>query len=241
MTFDWSAEQQAARDAAQSFARDRLAPVAAAIDESGVLSSELLRDLQAMTARSRHDAVALVGVVEELATVSAAAAAASELGSSGSDAPPALAGLRGFVAPRASDLRGRLVMAAVALGIGRAAVNAALETLRESARRSQDQEKPHWAVADAATGVAAALALTLQAAQAMSGDADAAGAVAMAKLAANKAAQQAVDTALRVTGPEGFARGTLLERLSRDAQAVSLLYGTEEDLRATAAGAVLPG
>jgi alkylation response protein AidB-like acyl-CoA dehydrogenase len=237
MTFELSLEQQAARDAAAAFARDHLAAAAMAIDEAGRVGGELLEQMQPVAA-ARDDQVMLVTVVEELAAVSPGAAAASALGGATNDTPAP--GLRGFVASSAGDDHGRLVMAAVALGIGRAAVTAALETLRESARHSQDQEKPHWAVADAATEVAAARMLTLRAAQTIGDDA-AAGFVALAKLAASRAAQVAVDVALRVTGPQGFARGALLERLSRDARAVALLLGTEEDLRAVAANALLPG
>lgn len=239
MTFELSPEQQAARDTAQAFARDRLAPAASAIDESGNIDGSLLQQMQPLIAEAHADAVRLVTVVEELAVVSAGAAAASVFGALVKDS--VAPGLRGSISSTASDPRSRLVMAAVALGIGRAAVAAAIDTLRESARQSQDQEKPHWAVADAATEVAAARVLTLQAAQTMDDENAAAGFVAIAKLAAARAAQLAVDVALRVTGPQGFARGTLLERLSRDARAVALLLGTEEDLRAAAATALLPG
>jgi hypothetical protein len=239
MTFELSAQQAAARDAAAVFARERLAAVAATIDQSANIPSDLLRDLAAMTGRASDDAVALVSVVEQLATESAAAAAASALGSAIGAA--AGTGLRGFTPQSEGDTRGRLVIAAVALGIGRAAIDAALRTLRESARQSQDQEKPHWAVADAATEVMAARALTQSAAQETGNETQAAGIVAMAKLAASRAAQQAVDVAFRVLGPEALACGSLLERLSRDARAVSLIFGTEEDLRATAAAAMLPG
>lgn len=239
MTFELSAEQRAARDAAQAFARDRLAAAASTIDESDSIAGDLLQEVQKIAAEARQDAVALVTVVEEIASVSAAAAAAGVLGSK--TTAPGSPGLRGFHAAGTGDTRSRLVMAAVALGIGRAALTAALDTLRESARQSQDQEKPHWAVADAATEIAAARVLTLHAAQTLSDEQAAAGFVAMAKLAAARAAQLAVDVALRVTGPQGFARGALLERLSRDARAVALLLGTEEDLRAVAANALFPG
>jgi alkylation response protein AidB-like acyl-CoA dehydrogenase len=67
------------------------------------------------------------------------------------------------------------------------------------------------------------------------------GLIAMAKLAATRAALQAVETALRITGPEGFVRGALLERLMRDARALTLMMGNEDELRAIAAQAVLPG
>jgi alkylation response protein AidB-like acyl-CoA dehydrogenase len=239
MTFELSPEQQAARDAAQAFARDRLASAAPQIDESGNIAGELLQEVRRLAGDLRHDAVTLVTVVEELASASAAAAAAGVLGTKTNEA--AAPGLRGFHATGAGDARSRLVMAAVALGIGRAALTAAIDTLRESARQSHDQDKPHWAVADAATEVAAARVLTLHAAQTIGDEDAAAGFVAMAKLTAARAAQMAVDVALRITGPPGFARGALLERLSRDARAVALLLGTEEDLRAVAANALFPG
>lgn len=239
MMFELSPEQRAARDRAQAFARGQLAQAAAAIDESGRIDASLLQQMQPIIGAAAGDAVLLVTVVEELAVASAGAAAASVLGSHSNDT--SAPGLRGCVPSSSSDARKRLVMAAVAVGIGRAALTAALDTLRESARQSQDQEKPHWAVADAATEIAAARVLTLQAAQAIGDDEAAAGVVAMAKLTAARAAQAAVDVALRITGPQGFARGALLERLSRDARAVALLLGTEEDLRAAAANALFPG
>jgi acyl-CoA dehydrogenase len=94
-------------------------------------------------------------------------------------------------------------------------------------------------VADAATEAEAARMLTLNAAQQLN-DAKADAFAAMAKLAATRAAQQAVDAALRIAGVEAVTRGTLLERLTRDVRALSLVMGTEEDLRATAAQALLP-
>jgi alkylation response protein AidB-like acyl-CoA dehydrogenase len=238
MTFELSTEQQAARAAAQAFARDRLAAVAQQIDEGGRIADELLQDVERIVQVAHGDAVTLVTVVEEIAKASAAVAAVGALGTRNHEA--IAPGLRGFHGNGAGDVRARLVMAAVALGIGQAALGMALDTLRQSARHSHDQEKPHWAVADAATEIAAARVLTLHAAQTMRDQADAEGFVAMAKLAAARAAQLAVDVALRVTGPQGFTRGGLLERLSRDARAVALLLGTEDDLRATAANEMFP-
>jgi alkylation response protein AidB-like acyl-CoA dehydrogenase len=240
MTFEFSSEQQAIQKEAQAFSRERLPPMADVIEDTAAISHDLVRDLQAVAARAGNDAVALVIVVEELATASAAAAAASTLPPATSAGGAILSGLRGFGAPRIADTRARLVMAAVALGIGRAAVTSALENLRESARRCEDQEKPHWAVADAATELAAASMLTLQAAQTMNQDTESGGHVAMAKLAATRAAHQAVDVALRVVGPDALVKGSLLERLTRDVRAVSLIAGSEEELRALAAEAVLP-
>ena len=179
--------------------------------------------------------------VEELAIASAAAAAASALEPAARSAGADAVGLRGFRAADVADPRGRLVFAAVATGIGRAAIREALRVLRGAARGGDEPEKPHWVVADAATEVEAGRVLTLQAAQAVAGGGEASGAVAMAKLAATRAAQHAVDAALRIAGPDGFSRGTVVERLTRDVRAVSLLMGTEEELRAAVAQAVLQG
>jgi alkylation response protein AidB-like acyl-CoA dehydrogenase len=62
----------------------------------------------------------------------------------------------------------------------------------------------------------------------------------MARLTASRAAQHAVDAALRMTGADGLREGAMLERLARDVRAVALLLGTEEDQRAAVAAGVLP-
>jgi alkylation response protein AidB-like acyl-CoA dehydrogenase len=242
MTFALNPEQEEARARAQAFARDHLAAHAAVIDEEGVIAGELLRELQATVGAASADSTALVVAVEELATVSAAAAAASALGQNSQSAPVAEAsGLRGMPEPSVDDARGRLIFAAVALGVARAAVKAALNVLRDAAPGASDQEKPHWVMADAATEVEAARMLTLQAAQAFGEPSAAEGRVAMAKLAATRAAAAAVDAAVRIVGTDALSRGALLERLSRDVRALSLMMGSEEDLRATAAQSLLPG
>jgi alkylation response protein AidB-like acyl-CoA dehydrogenase len=242
MTFELTADQQTAREHARTFAQERLAVNAASIDEQGAIAADVLRELHASLAHAGGDATALVVVVEELAAVSAAAAAAGALGQAAhASTIPEAAGLRGLAGPVAADARGRLIFAAVACGVGRAAIDAALDVLRETAPGAQDQEKPHWVVADAATEVEAARMLTLHAAQGFGDRTNADALVAIAKLAATRAAEQAVDAALRVAGPDAFVRGTLLERLTRDVRALTLLMGTEEELRATAAQAVLPG
>lgn len=241
MTFELSSEQQAARDRARAFAQERVSAVARAVDETAAIPADLLRELQDVAGVPGADATTLVLTTEELAAVSPAVAAAGALGQANAgsidrDRP----GLRGLAVPPSVDARARLVLAAVALGIGRAAIDTALSIIRDNPRSTHDQEKPHWVVADAATTVEAARVLVLQAAQAMDGNGEAGGPVAMAKLAAAIAANQAIEAALRVAGPEGFTRGTLLERLSRDVRAVALLMGTEEELRATAAQSLLP-
>ena len=135
MTFELSEQQQAARDRARGFAEDRLAPVAASIDDSATIPADVLGELRAVAETSSADATTVVVSVEELAIASAAAAAASALEPAARSAGADAVGLRGFRAADVADPRGRLVFAAVATGIGRAAIREALRVLRGSGAR----------------------------------------------------------------------------------------------------------
>jgi alkylation response protein AidB-like acyl-CoA dehydrogenase len=150
-----------------------------------------------------------------------------------------VSGLRG--APALDDSpRAQLVLAAVALGLGRSALQNALSDLAAAAANpGRNSEKPHWVVADVATELDAARLLTYKAAQ-TGGHGGSDTAIAMARLTASAAAQDAVDAALRIAGPDGFQENTILERLARDVRAVALLLGTEEQMRTTVAEGLLP-
>lgn len=237
MTFELSAEQQNARDQARAFATAHLRSHAAEFDRTATLPPDLTRNSAALLAG--RDAVATVIAIEELAVASATVALAAATPVQKAAAPLGLSGLRGAVLPEASA-RGVLVLAGAALGIGRAAIEAALTEIREaSATPGKDGEKPHWVVADAATELQAARMLTLSAAQAIdrgAGETE----VALARLMACAAARTAVEAALRVAGPAGLREGSELERLSRDVRAVGLVLGGEEEQRARAAEGLLP-
>jgi alkylation response protein AidB-like acyl-CoA dehydrogenase len=229
MMFELSPAQAAGRDQARRFA-EGVSAQAAVIDRDGTLPPDLARDARALAS---DDAVTTVVAVEEVAAASAAVASA--IGSAAAGSAPGLSGLRGAVSLEDSP-RTQLVLAGVALGVGRAAVDAALAELRESNRTpGADVEKPHWAVADAATELEAARLLTYKAAQ-TSSDAD----IAIARLMATAAATRAVDTAIRVIGPRALVDGSTMERLSRDVRALAVLAGTEEAQRAAAAEGLLP-
>lgn len=228
MMFELSPEQVAARDKARAFA-GTLAGQAAEIDASAVVPADVAREVTAMSAGHLST---LVLAVEEIAAASPAAATSAVAASGGSAL--AMTGLRGAFAVEAST-RGHLALAAVALGIGRAAVEAALRELRDAAAGARDVEKPHWVVADAATELDAARLLTYKAAQ-TGADAD----VALARLMASAAAARAVDAAVRVVGQGSLMQGSEVERLARDVRAVSVLVGTEEDQRTVAAEGLLP-
>jgi alkylation response protein AidB-like acyl-CoA dehydrogenase len=228
MTFQLSDEHAAVRDKARAYA-ETLQRQAADIDRTAKLPDGMAREVRAMTA---GDALAMVVTVEEIAAVSAAVAAhaaaatdAIALGSSG---------LRGAPEPEASP-RAHLVLAAVALGLGRASLHAALAELRQSRPAGTDIERPHWVVSDLATEIDAARLLTYKAAHTMN-ETD----VAMARLMATAAAARAAEGAVRILGAEAVNAGHVIERVSRDVRTVSVVLGTEEDQRAVAADGLFP-
>ena len=228
MTFELSAEYLATRDQARALVVTVLAQ-AAEIDRTSSVPAELSRQLTALVS---DDRLAVVVAIEEIAVASAAAAVGVAAGES--SRPLGLAGLRGASAPDDSP-NAQLALAAVALGVGRAAIESALADLRQASAAPADVDKPQWVVADAATDLDAARLLTYQAAKTMS-DVD----IALARLLATGAAHRAVDAALRVAGASALADGRALERLSRDVRVLSVLLGTEENQRAIAAEGLLP-
>lgn len=126
--------------------------------------------------------------------------------------------------PQPNYIRARLIAAAVALGVGRAAIRHTIESMKKAGvKPGPDETVPHWAFADGATEVAAARMLTYNAAQMLDRGEDAEDAISRAQSFAANAAQRAVDAAIRVVGLAGLSRGSLLERLSRDAQTLQVI------------------
>jgi alkylation response protein AidB-like acyl-CoA dehydrogenase len=229
MTFELSQTHAAARDRARAYAQ-AVAHQAAEFDRAGAVPSSVARDIGTL---GNDDLLALVVVVEEIAAASAAVAAL--LAGSADAQSLRLSGLRGAKEVEPSP-RAQLVLAAVALGIGKAAIDEALAELRRTNKLpGADVEKPHWVVADVATELEAARLLTYKAAGTTT-DAD----IALARLMTATAAMRAVDAAVRVLGAAALVEGTIVERLARDVRAVSVLLGTEEDQRALAAEGLLP-
>lgn len=226
MTFELSAEALRARDQARALA-EAIRPQASEIDRTAAIPAELSRALASL---GSSDSMATVVMVEEIASASGAASTGLLAGKDGGAL--GLTGLRGSSGPDDSP-RAQLALAAVALGVGRAALEAALEGVRQSA--ASDVEKPQWVVADVATDLDAARLLTYKAAGTMT-NAD----IALARLQASAAAERAVDVAVRVVGAGALTAGSALDRLSRDVRVLSVLLGTEEDHRAVAAEALLP-
>ena len=87
-----------------------------------------------------------------------------------------------------------------------------------------DETAPHWALADGATEVAAARLLTYSAAQMLDRGENAEDADHAARRCSRPTPRErAVDAAIRVEGATGYAKGGLLERLSRDARTLQVI------------------
>lgn len=130
---------------------------------------------------------------------------------------------------RAASRTGRLGVAAVALGIAQAALDHALgyAAEREQFRtKLRDFDAIRFKLADMATNITAARALLLEAAQQ-----DSATAAAMAKVLGSRTAMQVTTEAVQVYGGYGYMRDYPVEKLMRDARAMGLLQGADEQLR----------
>jgi hypothetical protein len=126
--------------------------------------------------------------------------------------------------PPSNHVRARLIAAAVALGVGRAAVRHALASMKKNdVRPGPDTTVPHWALADGATDVEAARLFTYSAAQSLDRGEHSESLIARALDFASQAAQRAVDAAIRIEGAAGYTKGSLLERLSRDARTLQVI------------------
>jgi hypothetical protein len=139
---------------------------------------------------------------------------------------PGLEGSEAAIAsiPESNRIRAKLLAAAVALGVGRAAIEHALDSMRTSGvKPGPDETAPHWAIADGATDVAAARLLTYHAAQMLDRGESAEAAITRALNFAANAAERAVESAIRVVGAAGFTRGGILDRLSRDARTLQVI------------------
>jgi alkylation response protein AidB-like acyl-CoA dehydrogenase len=129
---------------------------------------------------------------------------------------------------------GRVAIAAQALGIGRAALDHAIAhaKLREQfGRPIASFEAIQFMIADVATELDAARMLMWKAATIKDQRDDGLIESSMAKLAASEAAHRAADKAMQVLASAGYRRGSLAERLFRDARAAEIYQGTSEAQR----------
>lgn len=240
MTFDFTPEQHALAKKTRDVAASIGDGVANVIDTLGSVPEDVSKALKAQSLRHVFEqgvTHALI-VIEELAAVSAGLAAHVGFESATGSVerktviPQALPGLRSSevqlaaveVGSDETRAKGRLAAAAIALGVGRAAVQHAIAAMKKlDVKPGPLTETPHWALADGATDVEAARLLTYSAAQSFDRREESNDLIARALEFASKAAQRAVDAAIRVEGSGGYTKGGLLERLSRDARTLQVI------------------
>ena len=126
---------------------------------------------------------------------------------------------------------GRIGVAALSLGIARAAMDKAKDYVKERRQFGQaiaDFQGVQWMIADRETEIEAARLLILQAAAKKDRREPFAREASMAKLHASETAHRATDTALQLFGGAGYIRETGLERHARDARILRIYEGTSE-------------
>jgi alkylation response protein AidB-like acyl-CoA dehydrogenase len=126
---------------------------------------------------------------------------------------------------------GRIGVAALSLGIARAAMDAAKAHIRERKQFGQalaEFQGLQWMIADRETDIEAAKLLILSAAHAKDERRPFAKQASMAKLFASEAAHRATDTAIQLLGGAGYCRDHPVERLARDARITRIYEGTSE-------------
>jgi butyryl-CoA dehydrogenase len=139
---------------------------------------------------------------------------------------------------------GRVAIASQALGIGDAAIQAAIAHAKQREQFGQpiaNYQAIQWMLADMATELDAARMLTFKAAAAKDRQEKSATEASMAKLAASEAAHKAADKAMQILASAGYRRGSVVERLFRDVRATEIYQGTSEAQRMIIAASVLAG
>jgi alkylation response protein AidB-like acyl-CoA dehydrogenase len=149
---------------------------------------------------------------------------------------------RGFrVAMQALD-GGRIGVAAQAVGIAQAALEAAARYARERVQFDQpigEFQAIQWMLADMAAEIDAARLLTLRAAWLKDQGVPCSPQASMAKLIASKTARVAADRAVQVHGGYGYTKEYPVERFYRDAKVTELYEGTSEIQRIVIANSIL--
>jgi butyryl-CoA dehydrogenase len=158
--------------------------------------------------------------------------AANRLGDEGQGFRIAMAALDG----------GRIGIAAQAVGIGRAALEASLAYARE--RRSfgvpiGQHQMVQWMLADMATSVDAARLLTWRAATLKDRGRPYGPAASMAKLLASETAMRVATDAIQVHGGYGYVKDYPVERFFRDAKITQIYEGTSQIQRLVIARSLL--
>ncbi|MCX7340812.1 MAG: acyl-CoA dehydrogenase family protein [Hyphomicrobiales bacterium] len=126
---------------------------------------------------------------------------------------------------------GRIGVAALSLGIARAAMDAAKAYARERKQFGQaivDFQGLQWMIADREVDLQASRLMIMDAAAKKDRGEPFAKEASMAKLFASEAAHRATDTAIQIFGGAGYCRDYPVERYARDARITRIYEGTSE-------------
>jgi alkylation response protein AidB-like acyl-CoA dehydrogenase len=137
---------------------------------------------------------------------------------------------------------GRISIGAMALGLGRAALEASIAYAKERhqfGRPIAEFQAIQWMVADGATELDAARLLLYQAAYLEDQGKRFTKEAAMAKLFASEAAERACFNAIQIHGGYGYSREYPVERFYRDNRLTTIGEGTSEIQRLVIARQVL--
>jgi hypothetical protein len=149
---------------------------------------------------------------------------------------------QGFVQTMQVLEGGRIAMAAMAVGIGQAAVDAAVKYMKQRSafgRTLAEFNGLQGMLADVATEVEVARLLLLRAAWLKDEGRPAMHAAAMAKLFASEAAMKAATKAVQIHGGAGYITEFSVERIFRDAKLTEIGEGTSEIQRLVIAREIL--
>jgi len=127
--------------------------------------------------------------------------------------------------------KGRVGIASLAVGIGQAGLEAAVEyagTRKQFGKQIADFQGVQWLLADMAKDIEAARLLVHSAASKIDRGADATKACSMAKCFAGDMAVARTADAVQVFGGSGYIRGFEVERLYRDAKITQIYEGTNQ-------------
>jgi butyryl-CoA dehydrogenase len=137
---------------------------------------------------------------------------------------------------------GRISIAAACVGLARAGLDAAARYLGERKAFGgplSEQQGLRFMLAEMARDVAAARALTREAAAAKDRGENLAEASSLAKWTASDVAMRVATDAVQLFGATGYSRETGIERLMRDAKGAQIYEGTNQIHREIVAGEVL--
>lgn len=126
---------------------------------------------------------------------------------------------------------GRIGVAALSLGIARAAMDAAKSYARERKQFGQaiaDFQGLQWMIADREVDLHGSRLMIMDAAARKDRGEPFAKEASMAKLFASEAAHRATDTAIQIFGGAGYCRDYPVERYARDARITRIYEGTSE-------------